>query len=856
MLIHRNTSLITLLKIVILCSFFLLKWTRITYSKHGGLYEEEFIDDDDKMNSLPKSDNKKKLFGKDILKENLSVPVERILNLVNGSFSTSVSKKNSDRVKRTKKLDMVVKAQKIMGLPNLNMDELMSKNSTWEFSTRFSNTTIILNHWKRDSLNAQLEAILAQNVKPALVWVCAFDSPKVSEYREIVKQYEKSFEPGVLTLTESDFNFKYYGRFQLALQAPTDFVWVIDDDMIPGPKMLALLTYILNVKELRAGAVGTIGWIMPPLKEKTHQFLSYRSGELHGGLYFESLTFGVRVKQLVAADLLCSHWFMRTVHVPLLFRQKWLTSGTAEDYMLAYSLRRFANLESFVIPSVEADAATWGNLDTQQNFAEKFPTTDKTMVRLRRDIWQELIMCGGTYHWLRYRHHMRMTKDTLDLELQAKIQADFSTLTDATSLPPTISVMFFIDGVEEAQALGYAHHKIGTSKTPSMELLTAITGGKRDPCKVVVAELPLYRKNALHICYGDEYGLFDMKFGRNTDRTPSSVNVFLDVYDGMHTILDSVGYDQLMPLMIGMDALTAKDVKNAKYSVTSALKKVAKQKNVKLLLLKPHECNAAATFATLNVKAISAWKIPVFTAVIVHMGNNLKLLKGALRAFQYAYFLGDTVDLIVLMGPDSTDQEWSAAKSFDWSNGKTTLKPLIRSRHWSVAAFESLQLMQQHSFVIVIDTQQKVDRFFYLWSKFEALASMLNPVDAQQEVQLGLSYSSIGVGHVFSKKSWQSAQQMCVSTLLSGQTDCEKIFKNQTSFNFPPSNVHLMTDILAINFPIKEFEDADQEILHLLQPAIIQVPSPVRDKKPQQNPSEQDVKGMQKVKKIDVRAAN
>src|SRR3546814_7516813 len=49
------------------------------------------------------------------------------------------------------------------------------------------------------------------------------------------------FPPGTLHPIISPVNFKYYGRFQLSLQAKTKYVWIFDDDVLPGSRFLELL---------------------------------------------------------------------------------------------------------------------------------------------------------------------------------------------------------------------------------------------------------------------------------------------------------------------------------------------------------------------------------------------------------------------------------------------------------------------------------------------------------------------------------------------------------------------------------------------------------------------------------------
>eukprot|EP00904_Undaria_pinnatifida_P009506 jgi/Undpi1/5686/HiC_scaffold_2.g00960.m1 len=109
------------------------------------------------------------------------------------------------------------------GMPQLTLNQLMEMPSSFEPSEGVSDTTIILNQWKRTTLQEQLNAILAQTVKPAGgVWVCLFDSPREREYRAVVELYGDKFKGyGGLFFISSTFNFKYYGRFQLALQART-----------------------------------------------------------------------------------------------------------------------------------------------------------------------------------------------------------------------------------------------------------------------------------------------------------------------------------------------------------------------------------------------------------------------------------------------------------------------------------------------------------------------------------------------------------------------------------------------------------------------------------------------------------
>lgn len=50
---------------------------------------------------------------------------------------------------------------------------------------------------------------------------------------------------------------------QMALTAPTDFVWLVDDDMIPGNKYLGQLMHAAGTELLGSSLLGSIGRVLP-----------------------------------------------------------------------------------------------------------------------------------------------------------------------------------------------------------------------------------------------------------------------------------------------------------------------------------------------------------------------------------------------------------------------------------------------------------------------------------------------------------------------------------------------------------------------------------------------------------------
>ena len=90
-------------------------------------------------------------------------------------------------------------------------------------------------------LELQFKSLAASSQKPAKIWVCMFASSSTEAYMRIIKIFRANHPTIHVHVIISDYNFKYFGRFQLAMQASTKYVALFDNDQIPGPTTLELL---------------------------------------------------------------------------------------------------------------------------------------------------------------------------------------------------------------------------------------------------------------------------------------------------------------------------------------------------------------------------------------------------------------------------------------------------------------------------------------------------------------------------------------------------------------------------------------------------------------------------------------
>lgn len=213
------------------------------------------------------------------------------------------------------------------------LSELMAMKSKWDLrGPNIPRVTVILNHFKRKTLCSQLDSLLQQTLPFHSVWVLSFGSPNELSLKTIVNSYNDSR----ISFISSSYDFKYYGRFQMALQMESDLVYILDDDMIPGRKMLQILSHVAGTEKYKNSVLGSIGRILP-FRQKDYTFPSYRKfRSKEAGLYLPDPAYDITVDKIVQVDFLSSSWFLSAELVKTLFIETPLTFMTGEDLHLRY----------------------------------------------------------------------------------------------------------------------------------------------------------------------------------------------------------------------------------------------------------------------------------------------------------------------------------------------------------------------------------------------------------------------------------------------------------------------------------------------------------------------------------------
>lgn len=94
--------------------------------------------------------------------------------------------------------------------------------------------------------------------------------------------------------------------------------------------------------------------------------------------------YDLQLETMQQVDLLCSMWFLETHWIRYMFAEAPPDPPgyeTGEDFMLSYTLRKYANIDTFVLPQ-DSRAEYDGNVDSGRELSKDHATTDRSMVRV------------------------------------------------------------------------------------------------------------------------------------------------------------------------------------------------------------------------------------------------------------------------------------------------------------------------------------------------------------------------------------------------------------------------------------------------------------------------------------------
>ncbi|KAK8947496.1 hypothetical protein KSP40_PGU007341 [Platanthera guangdongensis] len=581
------------------------------------------------------------------------------------------------------------------------LPELMSMKKSALLNPKI---TVILNHFKRKTLCAQLNSLLNQTLPFHHVWILSFGSPKEPSLKRIVEGYNNS----KISFISSSYDFKYYGRFQMALQTESDFVYIVDDDMIPGKKMLEILAHVGSTEKYKNSVLGSIGRILP-FRQKDFTFPSYRKLRTkEAGLYLPDPAYGISVDRIVQVDFLSSSWFLSSDLVKTLFVETPFTFITGEDLHLSYQLQKYRNAGSFVLPVDPNDKETWGDSEHRLAYVSETTVIFKDIVQVRDDQWWTALNRGYITQW-------------------------------AAMNPQKIDALFYAHSMAEVKALAPLVQKFRS--TAGRKAYIAVSGGKYCPCE----EAAIVLKWPKSVCRDRRFKIFDLEIGAVSGDSNSEVPLMQVVYSSMKGLVNIHSPSLL---------ITVEDIDE---NVKNALKMASKScLNHSVLVLLPRPAITKVLWMPdLRPTTLPNWnRMRISVSIITQ--NRVISLERLLASLQNAFYVGDEVPLSFNMDSQTDEATLKVVGSFQWPHGPKHIRRRIIQGGLIRAVSESWYPASDDEFGLLLEDDIEVSPYYYLWIKYALLAYHYDPAVSLPELSSISLYTPRIVEVVKERPKWNA----------------------------------------------------------------------------------------------------
>ncbi|XP_047310029.1 uncharacterized protein LOC124913661 [Impatiens glandulifera] len=592
-------------------------------------------------------------------------------------------KKSTDQVMIKLKTDLYEEVRQFQtkSFGTESLTELMAMKSKWDLKGPTQpRVTVILNHFKRKTLCSQLDSLLRQTLPFHHVWVLSFGSPNEITLRRIVESYNDSR----ISFISSTYDFKYFGRFQMALQTEADLVYILDDDMIPGTKMLQILSHVAGTEKYKNSVLGSIGRILP-FRQKDFTFPSYRKFKSkEAGLYLPDPAYDITVDKIVQVDFLSSSWFLSAELVKTLFIEDPFTFMTGEDLHLSYQLQKYRDGGSYVLPVDPNDKETWGDSEHRLAYVSETTVIFKDVVNVRDDQWWKALTTGYVTQW-------------------------------AAMNPQKIDALFYAHSIDEVKALAPLLEKF--KNTVGKKAYIVVSGGKFCPCEDAAAALNWPKT----VCKERRFKIFDLGMGSlSTGISNSEVPVVQSVYSSMKGLV-KMHNPSVIIAVNDIDSNVRKALKMA-----SEINQNDSNSSSTLILLPRPSVPKVLWMADLRSTALPNWnKMHVSISIITQ--NRSPSLSRLLKSLSDAYYVGDEISITFNMDSQVDEDTIKMVGDFNWPHGPKTLRRRIIQGGLIRAVSESWYPANDDDFGLLLEDDIEVSPYYYLWIKYALMAYHYDP---------------------------------------------------------------------------------------------------------------------------------
>jgi hypothetical protein len=241
----------------------------------------------------------------------------------------------------------------------------------------------IISLWKRNYLEEQLESLLAQSLPPKEI-VLVQNEASMLDVGPIVRKFSGC--KAEITCVKADVNYKYFFRFAIGSLVQTEYLFFVDDDIIPGKHWLGLCVE----KSCQYNAIiSPTGRIIPKDSFRPEKMFIYRRPERYvaGDATDEEENSSVKDRLV---DYGCNSYFIRSEWIKHFWSIWPQTLSSGEDIHLSASFM-LGDAIPTVVPQ-QTTLETSGNLRRHYGGDEHAAWRRKDFIPTREMIFRYLIL--------------------------------------------------------------------------------------------------------------------------------------------------------------------------------------------------------------------------------------------------------------------------------------------------------------------------------------------------------------------------------------------------------------------------------------------------------------------------------
>ena len=228
---------------------------------------------------------------------------------------------------------------------------------------------VIVTQYLRSNLKAQLKALYRQTVQPHQIYIVQNSMEprirkmgwKVPDVQQVLKEF-----PKVMHVDHRRFNSRFFGRFALGLYLSTEYVMVMDDDLIPDED-----------------------WIKTSLETSLmYNAIVCETGRLFKPGDGDSFNIGIVTRPTafpVEVDYGGHTWFFKREWLHYMWALEPVTLLTCEDAHLSISAYLLGNITTYVptmpaMNTTEKEEVSGGDVVAQHKNRKRYPVGLRTRI--------------------------------------------------------------------------------------------------------------------------------------------------------------------------------------------------------------------------------------------------------------------------------------------------------------------------------------------------------------------------------------------------------------------------------------------------------------------------------------------